>query len=327
MLVLSASDVDAAAAGLSVDGLIDLMAVVFRALSLTPEGVQCPPRLSLDMTRHTALVMPGRVDGTGTALKVVSVPKHGSGLPASTLVLDESTGAVKALLNAGNLTALRTAAGSALATRLLLGNDARPTRIVAFGAGAQIKAHIRLLLALYPSLTECTIVNRALNARTSDLVAAFSSKVRTSAMTNSPNVESAVRDADIIVAATSSEVSLFESDWVKPGAHIVLVGSYKPTMREAPDELIRRARLVLVDSREACAVEAGELISSGIGRESMVEVGEVVDDPAKVSSIRAAGDVTIFKSVGIAAQDVAIACAVTTRAEELGLGASIDFDA
>ncbi|KZV92554.1 NAD(P)-binding protein [Exidia glandulosa HHB12029] len=248
------------------------------------------------------------------------------------MVFDESTGAVKALLNAGNLTAVRTAAGSGLATRILLGKDAKSLRIVAFGAGAQIKAHVGLLLALYPSLQKCTIVNRALNDRSTDLVnhltklhsnATFSAV----AQTTRDEVESAVRDADIVVAATSSTVALFENEWIKPGAHVILVGSYKPTMREAPDELIRRAKFVLVDSREACAAEAGELISSGIAPEQMVEVGELVDNPSRVAEIRSASDVTIFKSVGVAAQDVAIACAVVERAEQLGIGTTVQFDA
>ncbi|EJD50921.1 NAD(P)-binding protein [Auricularia subglabra TFB-10046 SS5] len=330
--VLSSSEVDKAVESLSLQALMDLMARVFRALSTNATLVQCPHRASLTMPEHTALVMPGRMDGLGTAIKVVSVPTRGSGLPASILVLDEATGAVKALVNGGALTALRTAAGSALATRLLLGPSAQPTRLVAFGAGAQIRAHVRLLLELYPSLSHCTIVNRTSNERVSSLIAHFATthaNVQFEAMvqTDRDGVQSVVHAANILVAATSSTVPLFENEWVQPRTHIILVGSYKPTMREAPDDLIRRAKCIVVDSRDACAIEAGELITAGVRPEDMIELGELVEGSNTEALRRRLGDVTIFKSVGIAAQDVAIACSVVEQAEQLCLGILVDFDA
>jgi len=133
---------------------------------------------------------------------------------------------------------------------------------------------------------------------------------------------------------------------VSDGTHVVLIGSYKHTMHEVDEALIRRAlppdaskrSALLVDSRPACLAEAGELISAGIEGTQVVEIGELASFAAdgellldKARQVPPAetggttGPVTIFKSVGVGLQDVAIACAVVQRAEELGLGTYVDW--
>ncbi|KAH7886693.1 hypothetical protein F5I97DRAFT_1936339 [Phlebopus sp. FC_14] len=314
------------------------MASVFHRLS-SGAGFTSPHRTSISMSRHTTLFMPARVADIGTTMKVVSVPtsrEDKQGLPASTIVLDETTGCVKAIVNASTLTALRTAAGSVLATRLLISKQ--PTNLVAFGAGKQIEAHIDLHLCGFPSLKQCTIVNRALNSRLENLLASLCLSHPTVSFvvfslndTDKRNVENAVRQADIICTATSATEPLFPSDWVSPGAHLNLVGSFTPNMREVDSELIRRAERVVVDSRETCAVEAGELITAGVSKESIIEIGELVKvengtfvPTALCEAAKAVGSVTIFKSVGVGLQDVAIANLVVSRAEQLGMGTRID---
>jgi len=113
MLVLSSADVDALVANISPDELTKLMAVVFRRVSEN-SGVDMPHRLSVRTKFHNTLFMPSRADTYGTTVKVVSVPTSGGsgGLPATTLVMDEISGGVKAVVNARNLTAVRTAAGA-----------------------------------------------------------------------------------------------------------------------------------------------------------------------------------------------------------------------
>ncbi len=140
-----------------------------------------------------------------------------------------------------------------------------------------------------------------------------------------------VLKADIICTATSSTKPLFKSSWVKVGTHINLVGSYTPEMREVEDDLIKRAGKILVDSREACAHEAGELISAGISPENMVEVGDIVEIngegvPDRMMMMKSAGDVSIFKSVGIGLQDTAIAHLVVENAVANGVGTRVDYD-
>ncbi|THH16090.1 hypothetical protein EW146_g4500 [Bondarzewia mesenterica] len=357
--ILSCPDVDRISGTFTTEQLQTLMAQVFFYIS-DGRDVVTPHRSSIQMLNHRALFMPARIAGIGTSIKVVSVPTAAGsthGLPGSTLVLDETTGAAKALVNASSLTALRTAAGSLLATTLLYPPTiSHPKMLVAFGAGKQILAHVDLLLATYPSLQEVTIVNRSMNQRTSTLVSEFRSRhpsvkfdvgvhnASSSDLASPFDLPTAVASADIICTATSSTVPLFPSASVRPGTHLILVGSYTIAMAEIDTDLVRRAKTIVVDSREACLIEAGELIAAGVGEDEMIELGELVQETNpgalegtmwewkrnehKCDEVRKAGDVTIFKSVGVGAQDVAIAAAVVDRAKELGIGATVeDYDA
>jgi ornithine cyclodeaminase/alanine dehydrogenase-like protein (mu-crystallin family) len=215
------------------------------------------------------------------------------------------------------------------------------TRLVTFGAGSQIGSHITQLLATYPSIVHITVVNRTINDRVIALLdrlrgdhpaAQFTAISRTDSGTQ---VESAVRQADLVCCATCSTAPLFPSEWVRPGTHVILVGSYKREMAEVDTALIRRARKILVDSRSACAIEAGELIAAGAQPEDVVEVGELLlygasdswqVDTARVSELLTGSDVTIFKSVGLGGQDVAISVASVNRAIEMEIGTRIPFE-
>ncbi|KAH8114580.1 NAD-binding protein [Phellopilus nigrolimitatus] len=337
LLVLSAGDVSAVSSELSPNVLLSLMALVFVRLH-SQQRIAIPQRTSISTKAYNTLFMPARVDDFGTTIKVVSVPlgNHAGGLPATTLVLDEQTGAVKAVVNARSLTALRTAAGSALATRLV-GPDV-PHVLLVFGAGKQIEAHVDLLIRTFPSLKSCTIVNRSFNSRLESLHASLQSRfthirfVMECAIgasgTNLFDLQRAVLSADIICTATSSTQPLFKSSWVKAGAHINLVGSYTPDMVEVEVELIKRAGKIMVDSKEACQLEAGELIRAKVLVEDMVEVGEMTGLDGQgisetIMKMKAAGDVTIFKSVGVGLQDTAIASAVVDKAISMGVGTQI----
>ena len=168
----------------------------------------------------------------------------------------------------------------------------------------------------------------------------------------------AVSNASIIICATSSTSPLFPSSWVRSGTHVILVGSYTRAMHEVDSDLVQRAiptrqqpgqrlphrrnQILLVDSREACAVEAGELIKAGVAGSEVVEIGEIVkvgeggelvhlelglgsegpgdDRDEEWEGEVGTGPITMFKSVGVGLQDVAIACAVVGKAEEMKIG-------
>lgn len=208
-----------------------------------------------------------------------------------------------------------------------------------FGAGAQIAAHITLLLRHYfGSLKRCVIYNRSLNSRVERLVESlqleFASVTFVCRQTpgdphcvgdDVDSLQSDVGSADIICTATSSTKALFPSSFVRPGTHLNLVGSYTPQMMEVETSLIHRAGLLMVDSRSACMSEAGELIAAGVLPEDIREVGELVGADSEGPPPVLSGDrVTIFKSVGLGVQDVAITKLVIDLAEEKGVGLELD---
>ncbi|KAF8151670.1 hypothetical protein B0H34DRAFT_784757 [Crassisporium funariophilum] len=384
LLVLSSADVEELAASYAPRDLQLLMGRVFALLSSSQNGqgeisISMPPRIVIPTLHHTALFMPARIgvnprvstDGGpssshsflgGTAVKVVCVPDKSDprGLPGTTLVLDENTGAAKAIVNARNLTALRNAAGSLLSTSLV--GPSYPVKIVAFGAGKQIDAHLDLHIRHFPSIRDIVIVNRSINPRAQSLTRKFNSSFPQVNFTllsphNSQEseigIEESVRAADIIICATSSTVPLFPSSWVRTGTHVILIGSYTPAMKEIDAKLVLRAisdkstlvtdtityrPYLLVDSRSACADEAGELIAANISSGQMTEIGEMIPRNASgdldlevynkmLTKVRPRNDeftfdgpITIFKSVGVGLQDVAIACAIVEKAELVGAG-------
>lgn len=238
-----------------------------------------------------------------------------------------------------------------------------PTSVVAFGAGKQIQAHLLLHLQHYPSIRTCTVVTRSASSpNVHELKAVLeprSDSVEFKYITYSPSlaseedtedvVKQSLLDAPIIICATSSTRPLFPSSWVRAGTHVILVGSFKPEMREVDEELVLRAvsnfasesrcegasrGMLLVDSRPACQIEAGDIISAGVGEDGMVEIGNLCLDRASMGGRYASkvefqgerttrGPITLFKSVGLGIQDAAIACAVVKRAEEMGIGTYI----
>ncbi|GAA5856819.1 hypothetical protein JCM5353_002845 [Sporobolomyces roseus] len=357
MLVLSKSDVAQITHSLSAQSLCDMIGTTMNSISNPPNSqssvapIQNPQRISTESDSHKTLYMPSRLTtarGTNTAIKVVAVPKPGcqiSGLPATTLLFDETTGGVKAVLDSSELTGIRTAAVSALATQIL--GPEKPEVLVVFGNGTQAYYHTRLLLELYPSIRKVCFAVRQL-ARLEELQTRLSPtfpKVHFSAELYGKATD-AVKNADIICTCVPSTSPLFSSSNLKPGVHINAIGSYTPTMFEFPPSLISASSppslqepkilTILVDSKEACLKEAGELIAAGIEEKNLIEIGNLIDENSqlrddeatrtKLSSLRRdPGRRSLFKCVGVGGMDVAIASLVFEQAEKLGIGKSIDF--
>lgn len=233
--------------------------------------------------------------------------------------------------------------GSVLSYQALAGDkELSPKHLLIFGSGTQADGHARAFIQTFPSIKKVTIVARRSTPRSEALVKTIADhfpsvsvsqgvavyKDGKSTSEGGFNLDATVAEADIICTMTSSTAALFPSKPVKAGAHMCLIGSYKPHMREVEDELVKRAGVVLVDSREACGHEAGEL--QGMSDDQLVELGEVVDvstRDAAVKKVNGVGDVNIFKSVGLGVQDVAISAVVLAEAERLGLGVVVpDYD-
>lgn len=277
------------------------------------------------------LFMPAYLATSDTlGAKIVSVfPENPEqGLPlihAVVVVVDAATGCPAAMMDGTYLTALRTGAASGAATDLLARSDARVAAI--FGAGAQARTQLEAVCTVrsiervwvYDTMREAagTYVEE-MGMRGRPIPADIS-------VAASP--AQAVCEADVICTATTSSAPVFDHIDLKPGVHINGIGSYTPEMQEVPPETVTQARIV-VDSRSASLAEAGDLIiplEEGLLTESDIhgEIGELVT--GQISGRQSSEEVTFFKSVGLAVQDVAVAELVLQRAAERGLGVEVEL--
>ncbi len=262
--------------------------------------------------------------GSALGAKLVTVfTSNGSrGLPshlASIVLLNPETGALMALLDGRYITEARTAAVSAVSSRLLARRGAASLAII--GSGVQAHSHLEALGRVHElrhvtvwSPTPAHREHFVRNARAACPVKPVE------------HAGEAVVGADLIVLATASSSPVLENGWVKPGAHIMAVGACRPDQREIDPALTARARL-FVDSRAAALVEAGDVVM-GIaeGRFTAAhiaaELGEVVNGaPGRLKD----SDVTIFKSLGMAVEDVTAADLAFRRAVERGIGQQLEM--
>ena len=245
-----------------------------------------------------SLFMPGRA-GADSGVKVVStVP----GNPVGLVVVFGADGSPIGLVDGAVLTAIRTGAGSGLATRLLARTNA--SVLAMLGAGAMAFDQIEAVRTVRP--IERTLVWSRDFAR----AVALAGRVGGEAVRDP---DDAVAAADIISTATPSRQPLFSDDAVQAGTHINAVGAFTAEMCEIPPETVRRA-YVVVDDLDAAEQEAGDLIRAE--RPPVCTIGDVLADRHP----QIGEDVTMFKSVGIASQDVAGAIVALRRAAALGLG-------
>ena len=318
--ILSADDVRAC---VDMPAAIDAMREAFGALSAQEATV--PIRLALETEHGVSLFMPAHLRESGDAgAKIVSVnPGNAAlGLPAIhavVLVLDVLTGRPTALMDGTWLTALRTGAVGGLAADLLSRADAKTVAL--FGAGVQARTQLEAVRCVR-EITEVRVVSPS--GGSADRLAAEVSGIR-AVRVDDPS--EAIRGADIIIAATNSFTPVFDGSKVEPGTHVTGVGSYTLDMREVDTALVQRAR-VIVDQREAVMEEAGDIVGpirDGVVDESIIvgEIGEVV--LGRVPGRTADSEITFFKSVGNAVQDVAVAARVLRVAESEGRGLVVDL--
>jgi len=275
------------------------------------------------------LFMPAYLTGSDAlGAKIVSVfpANPARGLPlihAVVLVVDAETGRPLALMDGTYLTALRTGAASGVATDLLARRDARVAAI--FGAGAQARTQLEAVCTVrkIEQVWVYDLDRRAAEAYVEEMKGRGHPIPADISVAGSP--AQAVRNADLICTATTSRTPVFADADLKPGVHINGIGSYTPDMQEVPAETVARARVV-VDSRLASLAEAGDLIiplRQGLIAETDIhgEIGQVAAGtlPGRSSD----QEITFFKSVGVAVQDVAVAHLILRRAAGLGLGSEV----
>jgi ornithine cyclodeaminase len=316
--LLNEADVKAV---LSMSDLIETMTHALRQFS--SGGVVQPVRSVVVVGAHAFFgTMPAYVkEPAAMGAKLVTV--YGSnaerGLPshlATILLLDPDTGALRAILDGRYITEARTAAVSAASSRLLARANSATLAII--GSGVQARSHLEALSHVH-ALRDVRVWSP--NADRRRAFVAEMSPGASYRLTAADTAEQAVRDADVIALVTASPTPVLEAGWVKPGTHVIAIGACRPTQREIPPDLTARARL-FVDSRAAALVEAGDVVMAiNEGRFTanhiLAELGEVVADaPGRLSD----EDITIFKSLGLAVEDVTTADLAWRRATERGIG-------
>jgi ornithine cyclodeaminase/alanine dehydrogenase-like protein (mu-crystallin family) len=230
------------------------------------------------------------------------------------LLFDGATGELRALLDGSAVTRVRTAAVSAVATRALAREDAKELAII--GAGVQARSHLEAL----PHVREFEHVR--IWSRTPERAQAAAAE-SSLPIDVAESAEAAVRGADVVVTATSSREPVVEHDWLAPGAHVNAVGSSIPTTRELDTETMSSAAL-FCDARESLVNEAGDYLLSGLAPERIrAELGEVLVGTAE--GRLTADELTVFKSLGLAVEDLAAAEHVYERARAEGVGSAVPF--
>jgi ornithine cyclodeaminase/alanine dehydrogenase-like protein (mu-crystallin family) len=247
-------------------------------------------------------------------------PARGLDTHQGTVTLfDGTTGAPTAILDASAITAVRTAAVSAVATRTLAREDARVLAIL--GSGVQGRAHLVALTGVR-KFEEIRVYSPT-EAHARALAAAGDGLAR---VMNS--AEDAVRGADVVVTATTAREPVLRRDWLEPGAHVNAVGASMPSVRELDVDTVAACAL-FCDSRESLRNEAGEYLlaleQGAIPGENHVrgELGEVLagSAPGRLD----AGELTVFRSLGLAVEDLAAAQCAVTRARRIGIGKEVEL--
>ena len=278
-----------------------------------------------------AIVKPAAVAGRERLLgmKIVTEFKGNAGrgldaIQGAVLLLDTDTGVPCALVDAGAITAIRTAAVSGLATDLLARRE--PAELAILGAGVQARSHIAAMVAVRP-ITAIRVWNRTPERAEALVTWAVGAGMAVDVSIAATPAEAA-NGAGIICTVTASPRPVLPAGSVREGAHINAVGAYRPETREVDSAVVAAAE-VFVDSRESAMAEAGDLlipIGEGLlGRDAAItaELGEVVAGfhPGRTSATQ----ITLFKSLGLAFEDVETAGYVVRRAVEAGAGLQVPF--
>ena len=258
-----------------------------------------PVRTMLPVAEHQGFLglMPAY---TGSALgaKLVAFYPRNTDVPthhATILLFKPETGEPLVTMDGRLITEVRTAAVSAVATDHLARSDASVLAII--GSGVQASSHLEALRLVREF--------REVRVWSPRRAAAFAEEHGVAAAVSA---EEAVRGADVVVTATTSPTPVLFGEWLSPGVHINAVGAPRPDWRELDGEVLRRAK-VYVDSREAALTESGDVIAAG---EVLAEIGEVVSGAEQ--GRRSSEEVTLFKSLGLAVEDVATAELVYRKA-------------
>lgn len=339
MLILAKADILKA---VDWNEAVEVAGQAFAALAGGWAKVPLRTHFPLESQAGLLLVMPGSIETPAVsgstspesgqlAVKLVSIfnrnPARGLPLIYGLVTLFEAdTGRPLALLEGATLTAVRTGAAGGVAAKYLA--TPNPAQLAVFGTGAQAETQLKATLAVFESsIREVRVVGRD-REKAENFARRMAAETGRSVQVAARPAE-ALAGAEIVVTATTSHTPLFEDAMLAPGAHINGIGSYQATMREVPGESVARARLV-VDERAAALSEAGDIVlplREGLIDPSHIyaELGEIVLGQRPGRSGFKPGEISFFKSVGNAAQDVAMAAHIYRKARLLGIGTEVEM--
>jgi ornithine cyclodeaminase/alanine dehydrogenase len=286
--------------------------------------------IALPDKQGLALFMPAHLKGMGAlGAKVVSVYKNNiksHNLPVvlgTILILDEDTGFPISIMDGGFLTAMRTGAVSGVATKYMARGDAKVATV--FGTGVQALTQVLAVHEARPLerlVVHSLDTDEAKQKFADDVVQRTGVKVEVA-----KDPAGAIGEADIVILATSAADPIVEGDWFREGTHINGIGSHAPKMRELDAKSVQRSRIIC-DLTDACKAEAGDfIIPADAGEWSWDKVAGNLGDVVlgKVKGRTSPDEVTLFKSVGLAIQDMSAAKLVFDEASKRGIGAEFQF--
>jgi alanine dehydrogenase len=296
---------------------IEVMDGVLRALANGQVILPLRTVIPLPEGRGAFASMPAvlqQPDALGIKVITVYLGNHGTEFDShqgAVLLFEPEHGSLVAVMDASSITGIRTAAVSGVASRALARADAR--RLAILGTGVQAATHLEAMLAVRP-IEHVTVWSRV-KEHGEEFARRYSQQFGID-ISVADSAEAAVRDTDIICTATSSKEPVLRGDWLRPGVHINAVGASTRGARELDTDAIRLSRL-FVDRRESTVNEAGDFLipkaEGAIGDDHIVgEIGELLE--GRIPGRRSAADVTLFKSLGLAIEDVASAHHIYHRA-------------
>lgn len=303
---------------LPMDAAIDAVAVALRQVALD-EAVNAPRQRV--QTDHVMLhVLPAAAKRLGyVGFKAYSTGKRGALFHV--LLYDGKSGELVAMIQADHLGQVRTGAASGVATRLLARTDADTAGIL--GTGKQARTQLEAICRVRP-IRDVAVWSRDEANRTA-FAAEMSERLQVRVRPVA-TAEAAVRDRAIVCTATTAREPILLGEWLAPGTHVNAVGSNFLAKAEIDAEAVRRASVVTVDSKEQAKLEAGDLVASLDAKLlawlDVTELGQVL--AGRVPGRAADADVTLFKSVGIGIEDIAVASVVVAGARAAGVGRTIE---
>ncbi len=325
MLILTGRDIDRA---LPMNRAIEVVSEGYIAFSAGE--TLTPLRTPMVMPAGTTLTMPSYIATTNAGgVKIVSVFEGNRlvDLPTITglmVLLDGDTGVPLAIMEAATLTALRTGASGGAASDRLARSDAQRAAVI--GAGVQARSQLKALFAVR-DITGVYVFDVD-PSRSEVFIAEMESEFPGAHFQRVSTASQAVSVADVVLCATTSRKPVIDANDLSPGSHVTGVGSYTPEMAEIGVDVLAKAHRIIVDSREACWEEAGDFIQpferGEIGGDIVdAELGDIL--AGRAPGRTCADEITVFKAVGLAALDVAVATEVHQRAQDEGLGTEVEL--